>query len=55
MLSHLAAAKLWEIWRRRATGIDVTVAANGGTAQACVSTERATSIHETQRSTTESR
>ena len=28
VLSHLAAAKLWEIWRRKATGIDVTVAAN---------------------------
>jgi hypothetical protein len=28
VLSHLAAAKLWEIWRRKATGIDVTVSTN---------------------------
>ena len=55
VLSHLAAAKLWEVWRRRVPGIDVTVPRNGATAQAFASTERATSIHATQRSTTESR
>jgi predicted transcriptional regulator of viral defense system len=28
VLSHLAAAKLWEVWRRKVTGVDVTAPTN---------------------------